>query len=106
MLKALFNRKKFQEDLQKTIAICERELEHRKQGIPGDCTVEQLENVIIPELKEYLQLSLDKRLKERRKSWWLVSSWVLLDSGVQDMRKVSELAEAILTLERKYGFKP
>ena len=42
---------KFKEKLLKTLQLCNMELENRKKGIVGESTEEQLEEIIIPELK-------------------------------------------------------
>lgn len=46
----------FKNKLLKAIELCEHEANNRKQGISGESTLEQLEMVIIPELKEILEI--------------------------------------------------
>lgn len=45
----------FKEKIIKTINLCNEELENRKKGVDGESTVEQLEDVILPELNELLE---------------------------------------------------
>jgi len=46
----------FKDKLLNTIDLCEKELQARKSGIKGESTVEQLEDIIIPELYQVLQI--------------------------------------------------
>lgn len=45
----------FQVNIVNCIKLCKEELTKRKNGISGESTIEQLENVILPELEELLQ---------------------------------------------------
>ena len=45
----------FQTDIEECIKLCREELFRRKNGINGESTIEQLENIILPELEMLLQ---------------------------------------------------
>lgn len=45
----------FKDKIIYTINLCNGELANRKNGLAGESTVEQLEDVILPELKELLE---------------------------------------------------
>ena len=46
----------FQVDIEECIKLCREELYRRKNGISGESTIDQLENVILPELETLLQM--------------------------------------------------
>lgn len=59
---------RFKEKLLKTINICEVELQNRKNGILGESTEKQLEDMILPELYRLLDSVYNKQfppVKER-----------------------------------------
>ncbi len=47
--------KHFKEKIIKAINLCNEELANRKKGIEGESTIEQLEELILPELEELLE---------------------------------------------------
>ena len=59
---------KFKNKLIKAITLCNIELANRKNNIPGECTKEQLEGIIIPELNKILDIISNSKLppKEQR----------------------------------------
>ena len=46
----------FQRKILKTIELCNVELQNRQEGILGESTKEQLEEIILPELHQLLEL--------------------------------------------------
>ncbi len=57
---------KLQNDISRALKLCETELTDRRNGIPGESTEEQLEEVVIPELKRILcQLTSDQEFPEK-----------------------------------------
>ena len=48
------NKNKFRDDVKNLIKICTLEVQHRKAGIKGESTIEQIENAILPELNQLL----------------------------------------------------
>lgn len=56
---------KLHTDVSKALKLCESELANRKNGIPGESTEEQLEEVVIPELKRILSQIADSQFPER-----------------------------------------
>lgn len=48
--------KMFKKNLEKALDISKDELRRRKNDMPGESTVEQLEEVIIPELEKLLKM--------------------------------------------------
>ena len=45
----------FKEKIIKTIGLCKEELVNRKRGVVGESTVDELEDVILPELEDLLK---------------------------------------------------
>ena len=45
---------KLQDDISRALKLCEIEIMNRRNGVPGESTVEQLEEIVIPELKQVL----------------------------------------------------
>lgn len=52
----------FKDNLFKAIKLCNDELINRKNGINGESTVEQLEEIIIPELNQILSIISNNQL--------------------------------------------
>ncbi len=48
------DKNKFRNDIKNLIKICTLEIQNRKEGIKGESTIEQLENIILPELNQLL----------------------------------------------------
>ncbi len=53
---------KFKEKILRAIKICNEELVNRKNGVLGESTEEQLENIIIPELTQLLMMLNNNQL--------------------------------------------
>lgn len=57
---------KLHDDVSKALKLCEEELANRRNGILGESTEEQLEKVVIPELKRILrQVTSDNEFPEK-----------------------------------------
>lgn len=48
------NKEKFREEVMNLIDICILEIQHKKAGINGESTIEQLQNIVLPELNELI----------------------------------------------------
>ena len=48
------DKNEFRDDVKNLIKVCTIEVQHRKTGINGESTIEQLENTILPELNQLL----------------------------------------------------
>lgn len=60
---------KFKEKVLRTIELCSNELQHRKEGILGESTEEQLEKTILPELKQLLELTENNQLPSKQQRY-------------------------------------
>ena len=63
---------KFKHDILKTIQICNGEIQKRKEGVEGESSIDQMEKIILPELKKLLVL-LEKNQLPDKKDRYLVS---------------------------------
>lgn len=59
----------FKSTLLKTIEICNNELKNRKNGINGESTVEQLEDIIIPELNQLLCMINNNQVPQKEERY-------------------------------------
>ena len=53
--------KKFRQNVQEAVDLCNIEIKNRKMGIKGESTIAQLENTILPELEELAKLAKSGR---------------------------------------------
>lgn len=66
MIKSKFI-EEYKKELLECIDICEKEISNRTQGIKGESTIEQIKEVILPELNELLANIESKQLPKERK---------------------------------------
>jgi len=98
----MYTKQRFICDLEEIIAICERELEERKQGIEGHGSVEELEGFFIPEFTRLLEQAKTDTLPPKGKRW--LSSAGLADDH-WDFEYTSVLQEKLFILDNKYRYK-
>lgn len=60
---------KFKEKIIRTIRLCNEELANRKNGIAGECTEEQLEDIILPELTELINMINNNQCPPKEKRY-------------------------------------
>lgn len=97
---------KLQSDISKALKLCENELANRKNGIAGESTVEQLEEVVIPELKQVLyRITSDDGLpaKEQRTLRFLSDARVY---WAWNTRNPTELFALLLEVNDEYSQLP
>ncbi|MEG0578177.1 MAG: hypothetical protein RR500_10035 [Bacilli bacterium] len=92
---------KFKRELLKCIDLCDEELNERSNGVEGESTTEQLNTIILPELKEVLAIINDGQLppvEERYlnsfASAFMIWGW--------DMQNPTELFVSLAKLNNDY----
>lgn len=92
---------KLHSDVTKALKLCENELVNRRNGIPGESTEEQLEEVVIPELKEILSQINGSQFpeKEQRKLRFLSDARVYWGWNT---RNPTELFALLIELNEEY----
>lgn len=89
-------------DVTKALKLCETELTGRRNGIPGESTVEQLEEVVIPELKKILSQIADSQFPEKEQR----TLRFLSDARVYwgwNTRNPTELFALLIELDEEYN---
>ncbi len=74
----------------------EKELIERKAGVVGDCTVEEIENKILPEIYHYMFLCLCRKIPQQ--SDYIECAQLFTTGNVN-----SRMANLILKLAEKYN---
>ena len=93
---------KFKEKLLKTLQLCNMELENRKKGIVGESTEEQLEEIIIPELKKLLEdIENNNQLPPKEKRY-LASFALAFKVWGWNMQTPTEIFDLLERLDREY----
>ena len=59
----------FKEKILRAIRICNKELENRTKGVPGECTEEQINNIILPELKQLLEIINNNQIPKKKQRY-------------------------------------
>jgi hypothetical protein len=93
------NKLGFREKILDLIALCEYELQHRKMGIEGESTVDQLENTILPELKQLLH-DIDENSFLKNEHRYLLSFAYAFKVWGWDMNDPSELYTKLAQLNQ------
>lgn len=60
---------RFQRKILKTIELCNVELQNRQEGILGESTKEQLEEIILPELHQLLELVNNNQIPSKQQRY-------------------------------------
>lgn len=99
----MFNNKvkKFRKNILDCIDLCIIELSERKNGINGESSLEQLEGVILPELKEIIIL-LDKKELPNRQERYLLSFASAFKVWGWSMQEPTELFIKLIELNNDY----
>lgn len=92
--------KMFKKNLEKALDISRDELRRRKNDMPGESTVEQLEEIIIPELEKLLKMDYDNLppLKDR----YLISFAYAFKVWEWSMKNASTLYLLLVKLNEDY----
>lgn len=92
--------KMFKKNLEKALDISKDELRRRKNNMPGESTVEQLEEVIIPELEKLLKMDYNNLppVEDR----YLISLAYALKVWEWSMKNASTLYLLIVELHEDY----
>ncbi len=92
--------KMFKKNLEKALDISKDELRRRKNDMPGESTVEQLEEVIIPELEKLLKMDYNNLppVEDR----YLISLAYALKVWEWSMKNASTLYLLIVELHEDY----
>lgn len=92
--------KTFKKNLEKALDISKDELRRRKNDMPGESTVEQLEEVIIPELEKLLKMDYNNLppVEDR----YLISLAYALKVWEWSMKNASTLYLLIVKLHEDY----
>lgn len=93
---------KLRDDLMEAIKIFEAELAARKGGIPGESTEEQLEKVLIPELKRVLTKVNNNEIPEKEQRYFQS----LKDAQTLwgwDMENPTEIGKLLIKLDDQYS---
>ena len=92
--------KMFKKNLEKALDISKDELRRRKYDMPGESTVEQLEEVIIPELEKLLKMDYNNLppVEDR----YLISLAYALKVWEWSMKNASTLYLLIVELHEDY----
>ena len=98
----IYLKEDFIDDVNEFLALCEQEVEKRKQGIDGEATLEQLTEMIIPEMKELL-INIEKRLLPTKSKRYLVSFAYAFKVWSWDMRYPTELYMKLNDLDNHYS---
>lgn len=91
----------YKKELLKCIDLCEKELLSRTQGIKGESTVEQLKEVILPELNELLKIIETNQLPPKE-SRYLNSFANAFTVWGWDMQTPTELFTLLANLNNEY----
>ncbi len=91
----------YKTDIKECVKLCEIELNERKRGVPGESTIEQLENTIIPELSNLLQnIHLNKLPPEKDR--YLISFAYAFKVWGWDMQNPTQLYTKLNALNNDY----
>lgn len=92
---------KFKDKLLKTVKICNAELTNRKNGVLGECTEEQLEKCILPELTQLLEKVYSNQIpvKEQRYLNSFANAFTVWDWNMQEP---TELFVLLTELNNEY----
>jgi hypothetical protein len=91
----------FKKDVINCISVAEKELKLRKSGIDGESTSEQLENVILPELKHLLDIIENGNLPPQNERY-LISFGNAFRVWGWNMQKPTKLYLQLLNLNSNY----
>lgn len=94
-------RDNFKKDIMSIINLCNKELIDRKNNIDGEATEEQIENCILPELKE-LSTKINSNNLPEEKERYLISFGNILYNWGWDLRKSSNLGRDLAKLNEDY----
>jgi len=89
-------------DIKNCIEICKAEILKRKNGISGESTIEQLESVILPELKELLKRLEDNNLPTKSERYLNSFAYAFKVWG-WNMETPSELFIKLTEINNNYG---
>ena len=91
----------FKKKILNVMQLCNKELLNRKNGIEGESTIDQLTNIIIPEL-HYLVETIDNGNLPLRKDRYLISFANAFTVWGWDMNNPTELFKALVDLNNMY----
>ena len=91
----------FRQNIQNTIELCNIEIENRNIGIEGESSIEQLEGIILPELKTVVE-QLKKNQLPARETRFLNSFANAFTVWGWDMQEPTELFLALNQLNNQY----
>jgi len=98
------NRKidKLKQEVLEGIKLSRREIENRKKGIEGESTIEQLKEVIIPDLEDILLKLDNKIIPKRRVDRYSLAYGNALKMWDWDMENATELYEKLADIHNDY----
>ncbi|MBM6798460.1 hypothetical protein H7U28_06450 [Coprobacillus cateniformis] len=91
----------FTRELLKCINLCDEELKNRSNGVEGESTIEQLKEVILPELKEVLAI-IERRQLPPSEERYLNSFASAFTVWGWDMQNPTELFTLLTKLNNDY----
>ena len=104
MKKLGYNVSSFLQDIQECLDLAKLELHNRKNGIQGESSIEQLEDYIMPDLKE-LQLKINNEIPlppNNQQERYLMSFGYAFKVWGWDMQNPTELYLKLLYIHEKY----
>lgn len=96
-----YSKTSFHNDILKCLEICNKVKIDRENGIIGECNLEQLNNVIVPELKQLLK-SIDKVHLPHQKDRYLLSFANAFKVWGWNMNNPTELFIRLIELNNNY----
>ena len=98
----MYTKIEFKQDLENLISICEKEFNNRKNGIKGDGTIKQLENIILPELYSWLYKLRNDKMPQKDQRWFSCAAHVLEFGADWNMKNPSKMMLMIGELDTKF----
>lgn len=93
---------KLKQEVLECIELCKMELENRRNGIEGESTIEQLEEIIIPDLSEFLIKLENKDISTKKEDRYLVSFWYAFKEWGWNMDNATELYKKLTDIHHGY----
>lgn len=91
----------FKEKIIKTIGLCKEELVNRKRGVVGESTVDELEDLILPELEDLLK-RVNNHQYPAEKCRYLISYANAFKVWGWNMEEPTEIFKLLAQLNREY----
>ena len=97
------NRNIYKKDILYCLCLCEKEIEERKKGIQGESNLTQLEQIIIPELKQLMKIIDEGKLPPQTERYLLSFANAFTVWG-WDMKNPTDLFLQLTKLNNNYKY--